>query len=209
MSNPVLNNNPVPPEQKTPTATITVGTVTLKDTRGQYNDPPSGPPSVPLDDVLVNRYEQDGHTYMMGISSPGGFSNSDGTVAFVRLASKTLLWIADWTTARIGQQPEIPDPESVSNDWVLLDGHIELHNLDVGVDGVSAMYRISGTYFYGHKNPGSALTTYVNYPRPVWLQDSFKRTIPLSKLKGGLITVTGGGQTPAAGVQGFITGIRF
>src|ERR1700722_14672416 len=89
----------------TPTAQVTIGTVTATDTLSKLV---TNTTVIWNDYMVKNRYEGDNHIYMMGITSPNGFQGA--SVAFAQLASPTLLWIAEWTASCFGQQPVVPNP---------------------------------------------------------------------------------------------------
>ncbi|MDO8671337.1 MAG: hypothetical protein Q7O66_07885 [Dehalococcoidia bacterium] len=138
---------------------------------------------------IIHRYENDGHVYMAGITSPGGFQGNKA--AFFKLASDTLLWIADWTAARLGSQPEVPKPTALADqNWVLLDRIIEVRNVVVGPDGVSPLYRITGTYVYGQKSPSDDVFDDVEYPKPPWLDSTgIQRRVVTGSVVDGLIEI--------------------
>src|SRR5215469_9363182 len=61
------------------------------------------------DDYYIhNTYFTDGHRYMLGIASPGGFEGA--SVAFVQTTAPTLLWQCEWTVVRWGESPLLPSP---------------------------------------------------------------------------------------------------
>lgn len=136
---------------------------------------------------IRNRYENDQHVYMMGITSPAGFQGQ--SAAFVQLAIPTVLWIADWTGSCNVAKPHIPDPASRNPNWVLLDKHVEPGMVDVSVDGQSLYYRISGTYVYGCVNPGPDVMGIAAFACPPWLDQSVSRTIDASMIEQGLINI--------------------
>lgn len=141
---------------------------------------------------ITNRYEKDGHIYMMGLTSPGG-NPTTGTCAFVQTAIPTLLWISDWTACKWTDQPEIPNPVSYNANWVLLDEHIETAMMAVGSDGVTPLYRCTGTYTYGNVYPNAYLVNDISYGRPPYIEDNIPRNMPTSKLTPNLINNFGGG----------------
>ncbi len=213
MSNPVSSNNPITGNEDVPAAIVVQSNIgfdstflgTINDNNGAYIEPVGG--TIFTDYVIKNQYERDGHIYMMPVASPGGFNGN--SVAFCQLASPTLLWICDWTASKKLTQPEIPDPEINSPDWILLDILPETMQVAVGADGVSPQYRISATYVYGHTNPSANVFNDICYPRPPWLEDLFSRTMPASKLLPNLITTTGqqaGGSSAGqpGPLQGFV-----
>ena len=146
MSNPYSNEPAtVPEDQDIPLADIVIGQVKQFDNEGEYDPPTDG---IFDDYVVINRFEKDRQIYALGVTSPSGFNGA--SVAFVQLASPTLLWIADWTAQKTGAQPEVPDPEAVDlTVWMLLDEHVEPRTIELRPDGATPIYRISGTYFYG------------------------------------------------------------
>lgn len=139
--------------------------------------------SIFIDYDIQSRYEGDRHIYMMGLSSPEGAAQNDRSAAFVQLASPTLLWIVDWSVAKWAEAPEYPNSfPNPAGPWVLLDEHYEPTMLMLATDGVTALYRISGTYVYGHKNPDPLdLSSHVQFSRPAWMLDTFDRSLPTSK----------------------------
>ena len=168
-------------------ATVTVGNVSIDDSSGQYDESSDG---TWTDYIITNRYEKDHHKYMLGIANSNGFQGQ--TVAFVQLASPMLLWICDWTAAKAGKQPEHPSPDPPDTNWVLLDENYEPFQVVVRADGLTPIYRLSGTYVYGCKNPMLITVNDIRYPRPAWLKDSFDRTQPTSKSKTGIKDGSGG-----------------
>jgi len=191
MPSPIQNpTNPNIPGQTIVEAAIVQGAVTQDDDKALFPtlDDPFG---IFTDYKIVNRYENDRHIYMLPISSPGGFSSSQGTAqaAFVQLASPTLLWICDWTAARFNSQPQIPDTNIMDKRWILLDVHYEPAMVTVAADGYTTLYRISGTYVYGCTEPNDIPVNDLVFPRPPWLTDSFLngRDMPDTTLIGNLI----------------------
>ena len=168
--------------------------------------------SVWADYTANSRYEKDRGLYMLGVGSPQGFQGN--SVSFVQLHAPVLLWIVDWTVSRQGAMPGIPDPASPGGNWVLLDDHYELADIALGPDGVSVLYRISGTYVYGCLRPSARTTDDVVYPRPPWLQDVVPRLVTPDRLLQGIFTANqGSGSGPTQGVtqgttqgQGSLTG---
>lgn len=146
------------------------------------------------DYMSFNRYETDEHRYMMGVASPNGFQGK--SVAFVQLASKTLLWICDWTACKMNSQPEIPDPAPPNSDWILLAEYPELARVGVGPDGRTPIYRMSGVYVYGHVGPSDVTVDDVSFPRPPWLENSLDCNMPTEKLTAGLSVPTSTSSSP-------------
>lgn len=203
MTRPFVDDNPKYGAAPSPPATVVVGELSPdgpEDDQNAYYTEVDDPKSIWTDYLVNNRIEHDGHRYMMGVTHPDGFRPSSGsacTVAFVQLAAPTALWIADWTASRLNVPPDIPDPDAVPAGWVLLDKIIEPAQIGLMADGETPVYRISGTYFYGHCIPGETEDLTV-YPVPPWLeQDRINRTISRSNYKDGIIAqrqgVIGGG----------------
>lgn len=176
-------------------AEIVNGTISPTDEDAQYTN--LGPDEAITTDYLIeSRYENDRQVFMAGLTSPTPFDGQ--SVAFFQLASPTLLWVVDWTAARFLQVPNIPDPASVPDDWLLLDVHVEPAMLVLAPGGAVPLYRISGTYFYGSKNPKASVFSQVAFPIPPWMNDVFSRTIPITALQGGLATTKAGAGTSSS-----------
>lgn len=169
-------------------ATVTVGTV-IPDSNGAAFLRTADTETIWNDYQVENRYEHDKHIYMMGQTSPNTFNGA--TVGFVQLSNPTLLWIADWTASRWKVQPDIPDSTPTDSNWVLLDKFVEPCIVVINPNGQTPLYRISGTYFYGCRNPSTNVFTNILYARPPWLQDIFPRTIDPSKIVQNLINKVG------------------
>ena len=149
-------------------ASISFGTVT-QDSNAFY----TGAQRVGIwtDTFITNHYENDRHRYYLGVTSPGGFQGK--STAFVQTANPTLLWICDWTVERWGTQPQVPNPTSLDTDWVLLDDWWEPETVVIGgADGRTPLYRISGTYIYGHKNPSDNTNLDIAFPLAPWIKQS-------------------------------------
>lgn len=166
------------------------------DELGLYNE--ENEQSVITDFHIHHHYERDNHIYMVGIASPQGFQGN--TAAFVQLASPTLLWIADWTGARFLEKPVVPDPTTVNNEWVLMDVWMNPAQIVIGQDGTTPLFRLTGTYIFGHKNPGPNFYSNVVFPVAPWFTATgfiSLRAISASDLdKTGLLepsTIAGGG----------------
>ena len=137
------------------------------------------------DYLITTHYEKSRHIYRMGITSPSKFQGD--SVAFIQLAAPTLLWICDWTASSINKQPEVPNPNPSDPNWVLLDDRYEPASLALAPDGVTPLYRISGTYVYGHKNPDDFTPNNISFPCPPWMDPSgIDRTMPIGKFIGEL-----------------------
>lgn len=197
---PQTADNPAISAQFVNSATVTLGEVSVEND-AKFADPNENDEMTIFDDYrLSSRYEKDYHRYMMGISSPGGFQGA--SVAFVQLASPTLLLVVEWTVTQWSKQPPIPK-NTIGSDWVLLDEGLITKNVLVGANGVTPRYRISGQYVYGHKNPSAVIVENIEYSRPPWVEDVFDRTQPASTLTESLINKKGqqaatGGKPPLA-----------
>lgn len=155
-------------------AVVAVGTVTISDNDAQYT-----PDEIFTDYAINNRYEKDDAKYMAGLTSPGSFGGQ--SVAFFQLHTPTLLWVSDWTAEKLNGIPDVPDPDAVDDSWELLDSHVELADIKFLPDGVTPVYRVSGTYVYGNKNPSDSIFSDVVFgispefkttpPRTISLQD--------------------------------------
>jgi hypothetical protein len=159
-------------------ATVTVGPIETDDTFGEY-DLNAQADGIFGDYEINNYYESDKHVYMMGVTSPGG-NPSGGTVAFCQLAMPTLLWLCDWTALKWGEKPNIPDPNRLADPgWVLMDEHYATAKIDATVeaDADAVLYRISGLFLYGHRNPDQIVLHHVRFGRPPYLNDFVTRSI--------------------------------
>ena len=144
------------------------------------------------DFLIKNRYERDGHRYMLGITSPGN-SPSNGSVAFVQLAYDTVLWISDWTACQWSTQPQIPNYTSYNPNWILLDTHFEPAQIALAADGLTPIYRITGTYIYGKTNPSNIIVNDITFARPPYIANNIPLNMPASKLTSNLISQGGRG----------------
>lgn len=160
------------------------------------------PDEIYTDYEVRSHYEKDRHIYMMPVTSPETTPAMNGTVAFVQLAMPTLLWIADWTAARTQTQPDIPDPRLIiavglglrgtlsfipETNWVLLDDHYEAANFTMLADGVTPLWRLSGTYVYGHRKPALLTVDNVTVPRLPNIKNVFNRRVRTTSLKHNII----------------------
>jgi hypothetical protein len=59
----------------------------------------------------------------------------------------------------------------------LLDDWWEPYVVELGGDGQTPIYRLSGTFFYGHRDPNERTIRNINYPRSPFVVDAFDRTI--------------------------------
>ncbi len=190
MSKTFTNDNPTTKFVTTNPAVVTVGTVdfgSAGDTLAKYTADNRADTENPVRYKVRNRYEDDRHIYMMGITSPNEFAGA--TAAFVQLANPTLLWISEWTLASFNRKPAIPNSDTMDNNWVLLDRHMDPYILTVGTDGVTPLYSISGMYVYGCRKPDPDAYKNMIFPRPVWLQDVFERKITITDFEQGIINV--------------------
>ena len=169
-----------------PSVEVVVEEIPIEDSLGKYSlfDDTQ---ATYVDYQVTNRFEKCRNRYMMGVSSPNGFQGN--SVATAQLCSPTLLWICDWTAARLKFQPEAPNPESSDSAWVLLFDHWEPADPGLMADGVTPIYRISGTYVYGNLRPSTNTADDVFYPRPPWMQDVFPREGVETTLVQGLSEV--------------------
>jgi hypothetical protein len=78
---------------------------------------------------------------------------------FLKLAAGTLTRVVEWTVSRAGARPKIPDPESSDPNLVLLRADITPESVELAGDGQTPVYRISGRYTYGAKDPDQVKLT--------------------------------------------------
>lgn len=198
---PIISTDPIGP------VLVTVGPVDPTDSLAQYAD---GDAEACWEDYIVeNHYEGDQHRYAIPVAYPGGYSLSTQPssnqytpprIGIVQLASPTLFWICDWTAKRTAKKPTIPPQRATNPNWVLLDAHIGTYHKEVVIDGVTPVWRISGTYVYVHLNPSRDVINNAEFGRPPWLQDvnSADRKNNTSLYENGISEVT----TPGPGVIG-------
>jgi len=137
----------------------------VKDTNSIINQ--GNNQSVITDYRVRSRFERDFRRYQLGITSPTGFLGR--TAAFVQLAAPTLLWVVDWTGCSFLDKPSVPDPYTVGLGWVLLDACLEPAAVTVAVDGSTPLYRLTGTYVFGHELPGPLVYSNVRFPVAPWI----------------------------------------
>lgn len=192
------------PQSDTPFVSVTVGPVQISDANAAINPTPS-PDQVWVDYYIMNRYEDNLNRYLIGVTSPDGFTNAQGRrakSAVVQLANSSILWICDWTVAQYNAMPKIPDPDPGDANWILLDRHFEPAMEDLAADGVSVLRRISGTYFYGSLDADAVSLSTMAFPRPPWMQDRFERKLTTQMFERGLsstsygLSTGGGSQNP-------------
>lgn len=163
----------------------------------------------PWGDYVVRcRYHKSQKRFMLGVTSPNGFraptnsfslstnrsatlsntpTGGGPTVAFVQLANPTLLWVVDWTGARLNSKPFAPNSRFSDPQWVLLEEHLEPGQISVGADDRIPLYRISGLYVYGHTNPNPHINNDAAFPVAAWVQSTkFDRSIPDYMFKDGI-----------------------
>ncbi len=180
MTLPWTTDNPVAPQELGLEASVIVGEVPFDDETALFKQNIGG---VWSDFKMINRYENDSHRYMMGITSSVPFNNSKAS--FCQLAQPTLIWIVDFTVSKAGEVPEVPNPEVAG--WVLLDMQLELNDTQVAADGRTPYFRISGTYFYGAINQNPNIFNNVVFPKPPYLENiPYPRTVPLGKVVTGM-----------------------
>ncbi len=197
MTVPWTSDSPAEPTEGGPSTTIIIRNIAYDDQDAVYDQTGTGADTF-TDYQIVNRYYQDPHTYMAGISSPLGFSGA--SVAFFQLAASTTLWIADWTACKLNSPPESPDPTPTDSTWVFLGAAPEVAKIEYMGDGFTPIYRVSGIYVYGKTNPSANVFNDLTFPRSPEFDDARPRLMPLDKLKQGFINQTvqgqGGGVAP-------------
>ncbi len=174
---PIDPNNPAPanPAQAvgglgSALAQVVISDVLPNDQVVGYKSDASQDPDIPTDYRVRSRFEKDNRTYMMPLTRVGGTSRGR-SASFVQLGSTTVLWVVEWTCARLKKLPDIPDSVPPSN-WVLLDEYYETAAIVTGPDTTTGLYRISGTYVFGATDgPGFGMSD-VRFPIVSWLQSN-------------------------------------
>lgn len=172
-----------------PPATITVGEIPPEgsDTGFQTSSPF-------IDYFVQNSYEGYEETFQLPIASPKGFQGR--TCSFVQVAAPILKWICDWTAKSTnGSPPPAPPMQAADPNWVLLTRELEPAMVEEMADGESAVYRLSGRYVYGHKNPPKAINQVACFARPPWISPSLDRTVPDSVFEPGIADLSGASST--------------
>jgi hypothetical protein len=193
MAEPVTNPE-VGLQDNPPDVQIDIGTIQFDDTDAKYALDVQGD-GLYTDTLIRNRFEKDHHKYLLPLASPNGFQNR--SAAIVQLAAPTLVWISEWTIAKLNSKPAVPNPESQNPKWHLISAgpsigeSYELPSLMLAPDGTSILYRVSGVYVYGCTNPAQTTLEDMNWPRPPWIQDDFDRGLSNSLLTPNLIDTDG------------------
>lgn len=187
-----MPNNFVEQEQTIPDVQVVIGTIADLDEFSPVYDSSEITDGVFTDYFIENRFEVDGQIYMMPVTSPNGFDGDQ--VAFCKLAASTMLWIVDWTAEKVGAMPSIPNPDLEDSNIVAIDKVFYPAQLEKFSDG-SVVYRVSGTYVYGFKNPNSA-TLY--YGRPPWMSKDIDCSMSASQFADGIITCNTSSQSESS-----------
>ncbi len=133
---------------------------------------------------ISNRYEYHPNILMNGVTSPAPFQGA--SVSFVQIAAPTLLLVCDWTCARLAKMPIAPST-TCPDDWIFMWASPETAPVNVGPDAETPIYRISGVYVFGHKNPGDTVFANINFPRLPYILDEFTRRIGDNNTEENLI----------------------
>lgn len=133
-------------------------------------------PSDFIADYLIrNYYVGDKHVYMSSLTVADEDSESstlDGdTVAFCQIANASLIWVCEWTACKVGSKPQIPSVDPDDPNFILLDEHYEVPEAPLIANGFDQIWRISGTFWFGHRKPSSNLMKHVRWPLPPWVRD--------------------------------------
>lgn len=156
------------------------------------------------DEYKINhRYERDEHVYMLGTTTEDATDSYSDPVGFVRLARPTMLWIVEWKVSRMKAKPKIPDP-TVGPLWVLLDAIPQTTEINVGPDGVSLRYEISGTYIYGKRKPSRYFSDDMIFPLVPYVDgvSTQERAVDLGMFQQGIIDPSAGSITGELGITG-------
>ena len=94
-----------------------------------------------------------------------------------------MLRIVDWTAEKVGNAPTVPSWELNDPNQVLLDKHFEPAMVEKRPSAV-IVYRLSGTYIYGFKNPSQAK---LHYGRPPWMSSDVECVVSDSQFSSGII----------------------
>lgn len=113
---------------------------------------------------IMLRYEEDNNQAVLTEQKESGLTH------FIPLSGQTLRLIAEWSAERAGEPPQLPPkkPGSSDTNTVYLRGAWDPCTLDLAEDGVTLLYRTSGRYEYGFKDPSKVNT---GAAVPPWLAE--------------------------------------
>lgn len=151
---------------------------------------------------IHSTYDKNYHRYCMGVTVPvrqetvlqtipgrTAPPSKRPTVSIVQLCNPTLIWKADWTAARYNTKPYIPSANIGGLEWVLLEEKIDPGMITLAADGVTPLYRISGTYVFANVYPSGKLYENVDFGIPPWVDaSSFDRSVPDEMFKDNIIS---------------------
>jgi hypothetical protein len=187
--------NPETGTEKRPAteAVINVGDLEIDDTLSKFSNEDEDGGVVTTDYEIRARYEHNRGIYACGLTSPKGFKNN--TTAFVQIHVPVLIWYVDWTASMTDKMPippkATPTGEFATN-WVLMDDVYEPANVLLLPDGVTPVYRLSGTYVYGCRKAKKDPSQHVTFPLPTFIENSIDRIFPGSvRMKDDVIFVSG------------------
>ena len=169
---------------------------------GKFATPPDNGSVYPTYKVR-HRYEGDPHIYMLGTTADPTASPYSDPVAFVQLSQETRLWICEWSATRWGEKPKMPDYRIADTGWVFMKAIFQPEQTLVGADGVSVVYKVSGTYIYGRRRPSPLITSEMTFPVPPFFDGitNTERSFSADMFQQGIIQPPGGQLTaPSGGV---------
>lgn len=172
--------------QDGPEISVSIGNIEI-DYTARYSNDDGFDGGIWTDYMVKNFYEGDEHVYMTGITSPNGFQGKKA--AFFQLAAPTLIWVCRWTACKFNVKPAVPSFAPPNEHWILLDKHLEPVMMGLAGDGVSPLFRLSGTYTYGCDNPDAVK---LSFPKAPWMDDSVDRSIQGSQFQMGISDVQQG-----------------
>lgn len=182
------SDNPVIPNQPSPTVAITFGTVNTTDESAAFIAPIAGL-GLTTDYEVRAHFEIDKYIVGMPVTSPGGFNGNQ--VAACRLAVDTLYLVVEWTAECRGSEPQLPNPEPSDANYILAAEYHQSSMLRMMPDGQTAIYRTSGVYSYICLNPTAANLW---HPRPPWMSPRIPADItPAAFVNGVIFTAASGG----------------
>ena len=165
--------------QYTKQASVVVGDIPITSADALYQS--DGVAGIYTDYMVRNHYYFPQGNVMVGVTDTGGFQNMGS--AFMCLENPQATWLADWTAEKRGSPPVIPTWKTDDPNVVLLARWFDPDMLELMADGSSVVYRISGTYYYGFKDPDKAR---LYHGRPPWMQSSVSMRV-LGRFKTGII----------------------
>ena len=119
-------------------------TVLSKYAASQFNGPYT-------DYRITTQYDDVATVIQVPVAGPPGTPS-----AILTLGGGMSSAMVSWTAESYGKPPTMPHPDHSDDNYTYMQGQILGENVVVGIDGVTPIYRVSGTYKYALKRPRTA-----------------------------------------------------